>query len=152
MCHVAAQRLYVAARHHVAQPSSQAILQHMQISLRQKWKLAHIMALALILMAAFFAALVLLPFPNLFFENTLYYLVIVPYVLTTLPFELAMQDPHALPAFNLLFMGLYALVIYTFFFALVTTFVGKKKVIPVTYVGLYVVLALVFDKLFGHLF
>lgn len=112
----------------------------------------HIMALALILMAAFFSVLVFLPFPNLFFENTLYYFVIVPYVLTTLPFESAMQDLHALPAFSLLLMGLYALVIFTFFFALVTTFVGKKKIIPVTYAGLYVVLALVFDKLFGHLF
>lgn len=124
----------------------------MQISLRQEWKLAHIMALALILMATFFAAVVFLPLPNLFFESTLYYFVIVPYVLITLPLESAMQDPHALPVFNLIFMGLYALVIYMFFFALVAAFIGKKKIIPLAYMGLYVVLAFVFDKFFGHLF
>jgi len=126
----------------------------MQISLRQEWKLAHIMALALIVMVTLFAALVFLPFPNIFFESVLYYLVFVPYVLTTLPFESVLQDPEALQihTFSLNFMGLYALVMYTFFYALVAVILGKRKIISATYVGLYVVLTLVFEKLFGYLF
>ena len=103
-------------------------------------------------MVALFAGLVFLPFPNLFFENTLYYFVIVPYVLTTLPFESVTQDPHALPVFNGILICLYVLIIYTFFFALVAAIFNKRKIIPLAYVGLFAVLALTFDKLFGHLF
>jgi hypothetical protein len=127
----------------------------MQISLRQDWKLAHIMALALIFMVAFFIALFTLPFPKLFAENTLYYFVIVPYGLTVLQFESTIKDYHALPSYDFTFFivsAFSALTIYSFFFAIVTTFVSKKKVIPLAYVGLYVVLSIAIDKLFGHLF
>ncbi len=113
----------------------------MKISLRHEWRLVHIMALALIAMVAFFVALVFLPFPNLFLENTLYYLFIVPYALTGTPIEATTIQ-----------LAVYVLVIYSFFAALITALVTKRKVISLAYVGLYMVLAIVFDKLFGHLF
>ncbi len=116
------------------------------------YKLVHLMALAFIIMTATFAGLIFLPFPNFFFENTLYFFVIVPYVLITLPFESAMQDPHAQPLLQGIIVGWYVFVIYSFFFAIVTAICSKHKIILIGYAGLYVTLSFVFDKLFGHLF
>lgn len=114
----------------------------MQISRHQEWKFAHIMALALIVMAVWFAASAfLLTISDSFFGDTIYDLFIVPYVLTGTPIE-----PTTI---NIV---VSALVMYSFFVALIMAFVTKRKVIPLAYVGLYIVLAIVFDKLFGYLF
>lgn len=126
----------------------------MKISLKQEWKFAHIMALAFIFMVIFFATLIFLPSHISFFEIMLYYFVIVPYGLAVLPFEPATQDFRALPSYDTAFfitLGFCALFIYSFFLALVTALVRKKKVIPLAYVGLYIVLAIVFDSMFGYL-
>ena len=122
----------------------------MHISLRQEWTLAHILALALIMMAGFFAALVALPLPDVFLAYVLRSFFIVPYVLAKLPFASVVQDPHALPSLSPFFVW-YPLVIYTFFFALALAFVGKKKAIPLSYIGLYIFCAFVFDMLFDPL-
>lgn len=119
----------------------------MHISLRHEWTLVHIVLSALILMVGFFSALFFL-LPESFSEVTLYYLALVPYVLVYVVFETSIQDPHALPLH--LGIGYYALVIYSFFFAMVAAICRKRKIIPLVYVGLYVVLALVFEKLFWH--
>ena len=113
----------------------------MKISPRQEWKLTHIMALALIVMAIWFASSAFLLAFDSFFGDTIYYLFIVPYVLTGTPDELTRING---------FLSL--LVMYSFFVALTTAFVSKRKVISLSYIGLYIVLGVVFDKLFGYLF
>lgn len=121
----------------------------MQISHRQELTLVHIVLSALILIVGFFSALFSL-LPESFSESTLYYLLLVPYALSTVPFASTVQDPHALPTFSIFWYGFYALVIYGLFFALVLTFVGRRKILPLVYIGTYITLVFVCD-LFGHL-
>lgn len=96
-------------------------------------------------MVGFFSALFFL-LPESFSEGTLYYFLLVPCTLSTVLFALTVQDPHALPTFSIF----YALVIYGIFFAFVLTFVGRKKILPLVYIGMYITLVFACD-LVGHL-
>lgn len=130
----------------------------MKLSLQQEYKLPHIMALALIVMCLFFIGLIFLPliFPlfETFVYNIFYYFAIVPIGFLEPFIDSTIEDPQALPNYDgmILFLGFAFCTIYTFFFALMYSIISKNKVISLAYVGFYIVLAIVLDKLIGHTF
>lgn len=124
----------------------------MNISSHHRWQAAHIAAAGMILMAATFLGAVFLPFPNSVFEELIYRMAIVPYgfVMIIAPELETIAERNAFATGALLIFHL--LTIYGFFIAIVVSAIGIKRKIALSFLGAYVVLSFIFDKLHGHLF